>query len=115
MAEILAEAAQQVVATSSAADGAAEVTPARALAAAFQAFDTSRRERTQWLVKHSRDAIAIYEWRYPASGRDPDKCREELDWRTKWIWDADIPGMASDARRDLARRLAKVHPVVGKS
>ena len=96
MAELLADAAQLV--------NSSKATTTAVLETAFQVFDECRRERTQWLVKHSRDAIAIYQWHYPPSGRDPGKCKKELEWRTKVIWDASVTEMANSAKQELRKR-----------
>ena len=81
------------------------MTSAKALEIAFDSFDTSRRERTQWLVKNSRDTAAIHQWRFPETLRDAEKCRKELDWQARTIWDADIKGMVKEATEKLGKRL----------
>jgi len=81
------------------------LTAAKALEAAFGTFDACRRERTQWLVKNSRDAAAIYQWRLPEAGRDAEKCRTELDRRIKTVWNGDINAMVREAKEELGKRL----------
>jgi salicylate hydroxylase len=65
------------------------------------AFDSSRRERTQWLVQSSRVSVDLYEWRDEKCGQDPVKIREELLWRNHKIWHVDLEDMAKSAREEL--------------
>lgn len=74
--------------------------------AAFLAYDAVRRERTQWLVRSSREVSQTYEWANPACGPDPDKCLEDIRWRAHKIWYFDIGGMISDASLAFQRFLA---------
>ena len=78
-----------------------------AMTAAFQAYDAVRRERTQWLVRSSRQACDIYHWANPDCGSDPEKCLKELEWRAHKIWYYDIDDMMRDAR-SAYRRLLQV-------
>ncbi|KAK9424069.1 putative FAD-binding domain-containing protein [Seiridium unicorne] len=64
--------------------------------AAFQVFDQVRPPRSQWLVKSSREACDIYEWNYPETKRDWDKCLEEITTRSHKLWYFDIDGMLKE-------------------
>ncbi|KAF5964397.1 salicylate 1-monooxygenase, partial [Fusarium coicis] len=61
----------------------------QAISAAFQAYSAVRLERSQWLVQGSRDIGDLYQWRNPKTGRDPHKCRKELEDHQRQIWDFD--------------------------
>ncbi|KAL9639041.1 MAG: hypothetical protein Q9164_001176 [Protoblastenia rupestris] len=61
--------------------------------AAFDTYNTIRRERTQWLVESSRFVGEMYEWQDPTIGRDAEKCSHEIDWRSHNIWDYDVGTM----------------------
>ncbi|KAK6069909.1 salicylate 1-monooxygenase SalA [Seiridium cupressi] len=64
--------------------------------AAFQVFDQVRSPRSQWLVKSSREACDIYEWNYPETKRDWDKCLDEITTRSHKLWYFDIDGMLKE-------------------
>ncbi|KAH8784883.1 hypothetical protein F5883DRAFT_624626 [Diaporthe sp. PMI_573] len=49
------------------------------VAAALAAYDAVRRERTQWLVRSSREVSKTYEWSNPDCGDDPEKCLRDID------------------------------------
>lgn len=72
---------------------------------AFQAFDRSRRERTQWLVQSSRRTGNLYEWRAEGVGEDLDKISAELRERTVKLWNSEIQDLVDEANVDLARVL----------
>ncbi|KAF2659343.1 FAD/NAD(P)-binding domain-containing protein [Lophiostoma macrostomum CBS 122681] len=71
---------------------------ARYLAAAFQAYNDTRYERTQWLVRSSHEGGQIYEWEYAGSRDNPDKVEKELDERFKVIWDFDVQSMVEEVQ-----------------
>ncbi|RAL16224.1 FAD-dependent oxidoreductase [Aspergillus homomorphus CBS 101889] len=77
----------------------------RDLEAVLAAFDASRRERSQWLVRSSRFIGDCYEWRAEGVGRDFGKIEEEIVRRNAVIADLDIPRMVEEARQELGRRL----------
>jgi salicylate hydroxylase len=82
MAELLAEIQRRLKSTTP--DGGG-LTAADALEVAFQTFDACRRELAQWLVQNSRACSDIFRWRFPPSGNDIEKCKEELEWRARQI------------------------------
>jgi salicylate hydroxylase len=75
---------------------------------ALQAYNSARLGRTQWVVDSSRETGDIYEWAYPASGKDAGKCKAEIEKRTRTIWDFDVDKMVAEARTELERRLRYV-------
>ncbi|EMR67660.1 putative fad binding domain protein [Eutypa lata UCREL1] len=77
----------------------------QAVVAALSAFNDVRYERTQWLVRSSRETGDIYEWMYPGSGSDPVKLQAEIAARQKKIWDFDVTGMVEETRRRYHARL----------
>ncbi len=68
--------------------------------AAFGAYDTIRRPRSQKVVSTSRAAGATYALQGQARD-DLDKVGEELLQRYKWIWDEDMSIQAEHARELL--------------
>jgi len=68
----------------------------RALNAAFAIYNSVRHERSQWLVKSSREVCDIYEWNHPDTGTDWDKCLAEITARSHKLWYFDIEGMLSE-------------------
>jgi len=90
---VLAELLQRV-------DTGPTTTIQRNLKIALQTYSSVRIERSQWLVKSSREMGDVYEWRYPASGDDGDKCKAEFERRSQVIWDFDVDGMVTDAKKD---------------
>ncbi|KAJ5730544.1 uncharacterized protein N7483_005052 [Penicillium malachiteum] len=82
----------------------------RNLRTALQTYSSVRIERSQWLVKSSREMGDIYEWRYPASGDDGDKCKAEFERRSQVIWDFDVDGMVTDAKKVYDSQVAVQGP-----
>ncbi|KAJ6014707.1 hypothetical protein N7540_009298 [Penicillium herquei] len=80
-------------------DAGPAATIQRNLNIALQTYSSVRIERSQWLVKSSREMGDIYEWRYPASGDDGEKCKAEFERRSQVIWDFDVDGMVTDAKK----------------
>jgi salicylate hydroxylase len=80
-------------------------TKGQALSTAFDTFNAVRRERSQWLVNSSRGICEVYEWADPKTGNDPDKCFEEIKWRSHKIWNFDIDGMLKDASEGYEQQL----------
>ena len=79
------------------------------LASVFAAFDSCRRDRAQWLVRSSRQAADMYEWRAPELGsRYDERIQREVRERQEHIWNFDLDKLIRDAREDLERRLATV-------
>lgn len=74
------------------------------LAAAFKVYSDARYERTQWLVKHTRDAVDLFQWRDRDLSRSPDDFGREITWRFHEIWHYDIDKMVDDARQKLKVR-----------
>lgn len=81
--------------------GKARKSKAEVLESVLKVFDSSRRERTQWLVSSSRASADLYEWMDEACGKDPRKIKEELLWRNHKIWNVDIEDMTAASNRKL--------------
>lgn len=75
------------------------------LRAAFEVYDTVRRDRAQWLVESSRIIGEVYEWQHPETGDDSEKCHHEAYWRSHRIWDYDVDDMVKKAEQMLLQRL----------
>ncbi|CAI7652991.1 unnamed protein product [Penicillium glandicola] len=86
-------------------DAGPAATKRRNLKIALQTYSSVRIERSQWLVKSSREMGDIYEWRYPESGDDGEKCKAEFESRSKIIWDFDVNGMVTDAKKNYDHRV----------
>ncbi len=74
---------------------------------AFEVFDRSRRERTEWLVDSSRRCGDLYEWRAEGVGKDIPKIKKELEERYERIWEGDIEQMVRDAKQMLQKTLGE--------
>ena len=77
----------------------------RDLEAVFAAFDASRRERCQWLVKSSRWIGDCYEWRAEGVGRDFEKIEDEINRRMNIISGIDIDEVCGEAREVLRKNI----------
>jgi salicylate hydroxylase len=82
-----------------------DVGNAKALSAAFDAFDAVRREHTQSFVHSSRHICETFEWANSETGSDPEKCFEEIKLRFHKIWYFDIEGMLCQVAEEYKRRL----------
>ncbi|KAL1881214.1 hypothetical protein Daus18300_001065 [Diaporthe australafricana] len=71
---------------------------AQAIANVLQAYSDVRYERTQWLVRSSRETGNIYQWAYPEAGRDAAKCKAQVESRTRIIWDFDVQAMVAQVK-----------------
>ncbi|RHZ67840.1 hypothetical protein CDV55_100828 [Aspergillus turcosus] len=80
---------------------------AEAVCAAFQAYTTTRKERSQWVAESSRVIGQIFEWRYPPTMRNWDKCLEELTVRSHRIWHFDQEAMLRAARAEYETLLGR--------
>ena len=76
------------------------------VAAALAAYNAVRRERTQWLVRSSREVSKTYEWANPDCGSDPEKCLRDIEWRAHKIWHFDMENMLDEAKREFERFLS---------
>lgn len=85
----------------------------KAIRAALDTYDAVRLERAHWLVKTSRFVGNMYQWQDEAIGDDPEKCAQEIEWRSRKIWDYDIEGMIEQANRAFEERVAGV--CIGKT
>ncbi|KAK3367572.1 monooxygenase [Podospora didyma] len=70
--------------------------PYEIVEAAFELYNRVRPARGQWLVQSSREACEIYEWNYPGTMRDWDKCLAEIQRRSYKLWYFDIEGMLKE-------------------
>lgn len=84
--------------------GRNEKTVGARLAAAFEVYSDARYGRTQWLVKHTRDAVDLFQWRDRDLSRNPDEFGREITWRFHEIWNYDVDKMVQDARQKLKAR-----------
>ncbi|KAL4945595.1 hypothetical protein BDV06DRAFT_219131 [Aspergillus oleicola] len=78
-----------------------------ALGAALSAYSNVRLERSQWLVRSSREVCGTYEWGNPEVGRDLEAGFEDVKRRSHKIWYFDVDGMTGQLEREY-RRLVEV-------
>ncbi|KAJ4417848.1 hypothetical protein N0V82_005905 [Gnomoniopsis sp. IMI 355080] len=71
------------------------------LETAFGVYTEARYERTQWLVKQTRETVGLFEWKDPAVAKDPETYGREITWRFHEIWDYDIDNMIEKAKSAL--------------
>lgn len=76
-----------------------------AIEAALRTFSDVCIERSQWLVRSSREIGDISEWRYPVTGKDVQKCKAEFETRSRKIWDFDISKLVNKAEGEFERQL----------
>jgi len=98
MAQVLEMAAETLQST--------DMSKAQVLRSAFETYDAVRRERSQWLVHSSRNICDVYEWNNPKTGSNPEKCLEEIKWRSHKIWYFNIEGMLLETRKEFDSRIA---------
>ncbi len=104
LSELLGAAQERVLAGELAAERS------KAIVAAFEAFDTSRRERTQWLVQSSRFCSMVCQGRGLAKDWDVEKKRQELGARAQIIWDWEVKDAVRDALANLEKKLSGNEP-----
>ncbi|KAI0009528.1 putative salicylate hydroxylase [Xylariaceae sp. FL0662B] len=69
---------------------------------ALQAYSSIRMERSQWLVRSSREMGEMYQWRYGPTGRDTERCQTKLEKASRKLWDFSVETMVLDARKRAA-------------
>ncbi|RYP43292.1 hypothetical protein DL768_009996 [Monosporascus sp. mg162] len=84
------------------------VSKSKALAAAFEAYDTVRRERSQWLVRCSRRQGEKVKWLDQEIGKDLDKFKENTKEVTDKLFYFDWRAMLRQATGEFERRLGKL-------
>ena len=67
-----------------------EIHESRRMQSVFLTFDATRKERTQRLVRTSREQAMIYDFQAPGIEDDVHKIADVLPSRWDWIWDYDV-------------------------
>jgi salicylate hydroxylase len=67
----------------------------------LRVYNDERYDRTQWLVRQTRVACDLFQWRDPDVGSDSEKFSREITRIFHHIWTFDIEGSAKDAVRIL--------------
>lgn len=65
---------------------------------ALRAFSDTRMERSQWLVRSSREMGEMYQWRYGPTGRDAQRCHAKLEEASRKVSEFSVEGMVHEAR-----------------
>lgn len=78
------------------------------IAAALAAYSDVRYGRTQWLVRHTSDAVDLFQWRDAAAGQDTELFRREITWRFHHIWNNNAAAMVAQARQLYTDRLEEI-------
>lgn len=73
--------------------------------AALGAYNATRIGRARWLVETSRFVGRMYEWQDEKIGSDRQKCAEQIEWRSRKIWDYDIDRMVSQTSEEFETRV----------
>ena len=84
------------------------VTSSSDLETVFAAFNEVRKERGQWLVRASRRAGDLYEWRVEGVGKDFKRIEEEMNESNAVIADVEVRKMCNEAVEVLGKRLGSV-------
>lgn len=75
---------------------------------ALLAYNNVRFERTQWLVKNTRDAVDLFQWRDPEIGKNPSRFGMEITWRFHHIWEYNVNSMVKEAISEFEARCRNV-------
>jgi salicylate hydroxylase len=86
-----------------------EIQDVKELEFAFETYEMIRKDRTQRLVRSSRDQAMIYEWQADGIGDDLQKISEILPYRWDWIWDEILEDELKEAKSILKRRVASAN------
>ena len=65
---------------------------------ALNAYSETRKERSLWLVRSSREMGEMYQWRYGPTGRDYQRCHDKLEQASRKLWDFSVEWMVADAK-----------------
>jgi hypothetical protein len=76
------------------------------LATAFDIYDRTCRERSQFVVQSSRVVGEIQSWRYEKTGSDTDTIREEMRWRFGKAWTMDVEALVAGALKQYDASVA---------
>lgn len=68
-----------------------------AIERALNAYSDTRKARSQWLVRSSREMGDMYQWRYGPTGRDNERCHDKLEQASRKLWDFSVEHMVGDA------------------
>ncbi|KAL5333063.1 hypothetical protein BJX70DRAFT_392466 [Aspergillus crustosus] len=68
---------------------------------ALRVFSDVRYEKSQWLVRSSREVCETYEWANSECGKDLDKGFEAVKERSHKIWYFDIEGMIAELEKGM--------------
>lgn len=71
----------------------------------FATFDSTRRERGEFLVRSSRFIGDCYQWRAEGVGSDFKKIEHEINTRNGIIANVDVDRMCEEAVLELAGKL----------
>ncbi|KAJ3532392.1 hypothetical protein NM208_g8460 [Fusarium decemcellulare] len=74
-----------------------------AISSALEAYSDVRRDRSQWLVRASREVGDLYQWRNRVTGRDTSKCRTELEKYQRKLWDWNVDEMVTETGYNFLR------------
>ncbi|KAH9207994.1 putative salicylate hydroxylase [Leptodontidium sp. 2 PMI_412] len=78
------------------------------IVAAFKAYDSVRRPRSQKVVTTSREAGMLYDFQDLNAGADPVKIKEALMGMYEWIWSENLDEQFEQSRRLLLQSLGAV-------
>ncbi|KAL8957152.1 MAG: hypothetical protein Q9183_006134 [Haloplaca sp. 2 TL-2023] len=95
----------QLLATAGSTGNGSGVDMSKTIHAALEAYNAVRIERARWLVETSRFVGEMYEWQNTNVGSDAGKLAEEIEWRSRKIWDYDIDAMMIGALGEFETRL----------
>lgn len=75
---------------------------------AFAAYEKLRKERSQRLVKTSRDSGLLYDLQLPGVGDDWEKVKERIPLQQGWIWEHDLEADIMEAERVYREETAQL-------
>ncbi|KAK3688808.1 hypothetical protein B0T22DRAFT_162260 [Podospora appendiculata] len=68
---------------------------------ALRAYEVVRYERTQKIVRLTREAVDLIQWRDPEVGRDADRFGPAITQMFHYVWDYDVEEMVHEAVRSF--------------
>lgn len=86
----------------------AEARTSSDLEAIFEVFESTRKTRTEQLVRSSREQANLYDFQGTDVRDNVQRLAEVLPSRWDWIWDHDVETERMAALQDLAIRLAEI-------
>ena len=77
--------------------GSVPLSRAKLLEAALQVYNDVRYDRTQWVVRNTREACDMYHWQHPNVGKAGDDFGDKIETRLYTVWNFKVQDMLDEA------------------